>query len=157
MATPDPEGFAQMIDYTQNPKCLEWASERIGDTFDPRLTSWIAQVSEAGEVEAVVLFTGWSDANVFMSVAADKPGTRAFVKAVFEYAFNTLGCHRVTMMARTNNTNSSELHKRLGATHEAILKGFYGAEDAACSRILKSECRWIGAFNVEPIQDAQSA
>lgn len=146
-----------MIDHTRKPEHLAWACARIGDSFDPQLSHWMSQVSDLGEVEAVVIFTGWSDENVFMSVAIDKPVSRKNLRAVFEYAFNTLGVHRVTLMARSSNHKAIELHKRLGATHEATLKGFYGAEDAACSRILKPECRWIGASHVEPIQDAQSA
>ena len=132
-----------MIDYTQNPFYLRWASARIGDSFDPRLSSWVTQRTEAGDVEAVTVFTGWSDANVFVSFASEKPVTRAYAHAVFDYAFNTLGVQRATLMSRASNTKAIELHQRLGAVHEATLQGFYGSEDAACSRILKPECKWL--------------
>jgi hypothetical protein len=145
-----------VIDYSQDQASLRWASERIGDSFDPRLSSWLTLKDEHGTIAAVTVFTGWSDHNVFISFAAQKPVTLAYTRAVFQYAFQTLGVTRITFMSRVSNKPAIELHKRLGATHEAMLSGFYGAEDAACSRILKSECRWLGASSEQSVQVPQS-
>lgn len=146
-----------MIDFAQKPEYLRWASERIGDAFDPQTSAWLSQIGPNGDIEAVTIFTGWSDFNVFVSTAVEKPGTRQYIREVFRYAFRTLGVFRVTFMSKHTNHKAIAMHKRLGAVYEATLLHYYGMEHAVCSRILEPECKWLGVHHVKPVQDTQSA
>lgn len=133
-----------MIVLEQDPALLRFASERLQVRFDHAQSVWIASVTD--EVEAVVVYTRFSEHNCEMSVATNLKKTwarRPFLRAVYRYPFVQRGFARVTAVIEEDNTPSLTMCRKLGHVEEGLLKQWFGAKDGVVMRMLRSECRWL--------------
>lgn len=99
-----------------------------------------------GEIIAGVIYDNWNPANVFMHFAGS-PGrnwcTRDFLKMVFGYAFNGLGCRRVSGFVPASNKKAVAFELSLGCTIEAVMKDAHPTGDMYVMRMTRDECRWV--------------
>lgn len=98
-------------------------------------------------VEAATAEIGW----VFSPQVAGRGYATEAARALLDYAFGTLGAHRVVARLHPENTASSRLCERLGMRHEALHRADLwiknGWEDTSVHAILRRE--WEAA----PSQD----
>lgn len=89
-------------------------------------------------------FTDYNGTNVFVSIAADRPtGFRWLLWAIGHYGFVQLGCSRLTFVTESSNINSVRFQERLGAIHEATLKGAgRRGDDILISRLTPDAWIW---------------
>jgi len=130
------------IDTSQKEEYLQFVTEMTGTkNFGPCKT--IAFINDHGL--AVVLYNGQDEKNIGMSIAASDPRfcTRKMIQVAFGFPFLQLGMNRVTSIIRESNERSIRLCVGMGFTHEGVLRGYYGDEDALVFGLLKSECIWI--------------
>ena len=116
----------------------------LGSRFTPEGTSWIAEVSD--EVEAVTVFTRFSEHNCEMSIATNgkkRWATRGYLRACFRYPFVQCKKTRVTVVIEDDNVASIRLCRLLGYVDEGTLKGWFGPKDGVLMRMTFKECRWL--------------
>ena len=75
-----------------------------------------------------------------------EPGflTRAFLRCIAAYAFDQLGCNRITGRVPAGRSLAARrnLGKRLGFTHEGTLRKAHDGQDILIYGILREECKW---------------
>lgn len=134
-----------MIYAAQDLAVLDWASKILNVAFDPKQCAWVANVSDSGELLAVVIYTRFSPWNCEMSVASASPkwASRGFIRAAFHYPFKQCGMNRVTAAVEPDNTKSIDMLERLGFVREATLAEWFGDKDAYVYRMTRKECKWL--------------
>ena len=100
-----------------------------------------------GELVGGVVFDDWTIHNIFMHVAS-KPGvnwlTRDFLRIVYDYPFNQLGCSRVSAWIEDSNIRSKKFCEHLGYKKEALLSGAArDGGDVHIYRMRKEECKYV--------------
>lgn len=77
---------------------------------------------------------------------AGEPGwlSRSFIRLIFTYVFEQLGCNRITGRIDVSNTVALEQSKRLGWVVEGRMReaGDDG-DDVLIIGLLRRECRWL--------------
>lgn len=134
-----------MIYAAQDPALLERAGAVLGVRFDPKACAWVSNVSDDGEVLAVVVYTRFSPWNCEMSVASSSPrwASRKFIRAAFQYPFQQCRLRRVTAAVEPDNAASIFMLERLGFIREATLAEWFGEKDAHIYRMTRKECKWL--------------
>lgn len=94
-------------------------------------------------LQAGVVFTQYSGANVVMATALDKPLTRGFLRSAFFYPFCQLKVRRVTVLVDVTNHASQRLVEHLGFVREGLLREAAPKEDVIVYGMLKRECRYL--------------
>lgn len=136
-------GFA----HEQRPELLAWAAQRLGINFDPGWCRWIAGGFD-GETEPafVVVYSRFTHRSCELTIATDglrRWATRRSLRAIFGVPFGQWGMQRVTFVIRSDNTESLNLCRRLGASFEGRVRREYADDvDAIVMGMLKGECRW---------------
>jgi hypothetical protein len=128
----------------QDRRLLEFACDGLGVKFDPAQSVWLASVTD--EIEAVVVYTRFSQHNCEMSIATNLKKTwarRDFLRCVYRYPFAQRQMARVTAVIEEDNIPSLTMCRRLGHVEEGRLKQWFGARDGVVMRMLRSECRWL--------------
>lgn len=110
-------------------------------------------VDDAGQTIAGVIFHGYNGANVDLTAWAPAGWTRAMLRVVFGYAFETLHATRITVHVRRGRRYNPLIRggkrailTRLGFVYEATLPRWYGdgeVNDAHTYRMLRENCPWI--------------
>lgn len=98
-----------------------------------------------GELRGAVVYTNYSGANVFATIAMTAPITKRFLFSMFWCPFVQFGVRHITCAIEASNTRSLRLCAHLGFKDEGRLReSAAGGEDVIIMGMLKSECRWIG-------------
>ncbi len=97
---------------------------------------------------AGVVYENIRAGNVDLHIAA-LPGSMwcrpEFLKGIFLYAFDQLGCHRATGKTPANLSASRRMQEALGFRLEGIVReGMQDGRDLCIYGMLRRECRWIG-------------
>lgn len=124
-----------------------WVCERAGGTWLVGRGTAIG-LERDGKLIAGTLFEDFNGANVLMHVAAE-PGRQwlnlTYLNRCFDYPFNQLGVRRVTGIVPSSNTDALRFDLHLGFKQEAVLEGAHPDGDLIVLRMMREECRWIGA------------
>lgn len=100
-----------------------------------------------GELVAGVVYEGFNGANVWLHVGAI-PGrrwmTREFLRAVFRYPFEQLGCKRVSGYVEAWNMDARRFDEHVGFSPEAVLSGAASDGGDVILYVMKrEECRYV--------------
>ena len=109
----------------------------------PEPAEFIAKVVD-GKPASIAAFASWfgHDAEIFMWSAGTMH--RDFLKALGRYAFDVLGCKRITCRVAADNPWAKTL-VRLGFVQEGCLRGGYdGQIDLLIFGVLREEYRFHG-------------
>lgn len=118
-------------------RVVAFVSDMIGRDIIPPCAA--LGIEEAGEIVAGVVFNTYTGPDIEITVAA-LPGkiTRGFVRACGRYAFDQLGCLRVSIT--TEQPEVIRLAYRLGAQTEGRKRNGFGLNrDAVILGILKED------------------
>lgn len=121
-------------------RVARFVSEGLGFGLFP---PWTCLGTEKdGKIIHGVIFNCFEGASVHVSVFGHG-WTRAFLRAVGTYVFDTLGCERMT--AITSNEITATFVERLGGQHEGVLRNHFGLGiDGIVGGILRDEWRYNG-------------
>lgn len=127
----------ELVSETGDGPLMRWAGEKFGAFFSPPAT--VIGLLDNGKPVCAGIFNDYTGENIELSVVAEGIIPRRFLQFCAEYAFNHVGCVRVTARSRASNTRVASLAKRLGFTQEGRLRRFYGDEDAILYGLLRDE------------------
>lgn len=108
----------------------------------PEETRFIGRLVD-GQAVAVAAVNHWCGYDCEVSITSTGGLSRDFIRAVFRYVFEELGCRRVTGRVDAALPWSRQL-SRLGFVEEGRLRG--GAPsggDTIIFGMLRQECRWL--------------
>lgn len=104
-------------------------------------------VERNGELVGAVMYDEYNGPNIWMHVAGTdgiRWATKDFVRAVFRYPFEQLGCTRITGWVEASNEKARRLDENLGFEQEAILSGAArDGGDVIIYRMKKEDCRFL--------------
>lgn len=116
---------------------------RIGGFFDPVCMSAIGWES-AGRLVAGASFRDWNGASIEGQIAADRPLTRGFLFAIFDYPFRQLGARKIVATTSADHIRSIRLLRRLGFVEEACLRDAAPGGDLIIYTMRRETCRFLG-------------
>lgn len=77
------------------------------------------------EIVGAALFNNWTGPNIYVTVAGEpRAWSRAFLRRLAHYAFEEIGCIRVTLT--TEQPEVADLCVRLGGYHEGTMVNAFG-------------------------------
>lgn len=119
-------------------RCARFVSERLGFALCPPYTAM--GIERDGEIVGAVLFNHFEGADVHVSVAGCG-WSRAFLRAVGSYVFDTLRCERMT--AVTADEVTATFAERLGGQLEGVLRNHFGpGKNGLVMGILREEWKF---------------
>lgn len=120
-----------------------WVCEHTGGTFDKDCSSAIGWIQPDGTIDAGVLYDQYNGRSICMHVAIEKPVTRSYTRACFEYPFNQLKVEKVLGLVDSTNEKALRFDKHLGFVEEARIAGAGKTGDLVILTMTKAQCRWI--------------
>ena len=90
----------------------------------------------------VAIFNDFDGRNIELSVVGRGAWRKDVLRMLGRYAFDQLGCRRVTFTTKARNTTVRALIERLGAKTEGIKRNYYDDDDAAIYGLLPGEYRF---------------
>lgn len=124
----------------------QYICEKTGMSLTPGMYQALMIVNDNRDFVGGVVFTNWRKTNVEISCASEtpmafKPGV---CRAVFQYAFDQLGCIRCTSITTKANKKARSFLEALGFQLEGNIRlGYDGRRDALIYGLLRSECRFL--------------
>lgn len=116
---------------------------RIGGFFDPVCMSAIGWES-ASKLVAGASFRDWNGVSIEGQIAADRPLTRGFLFAIFDYPFRQLGARKIVATTSADHIRSIRLLRRLGFVEEACLRDAAPGGDLIIYTMRREACRFLG-------------
>lgn len=149
-----------VADTLENDSIARWVVDRLDGLLElnpqrcedgKRFYSAIGWATPTGKLLAGVVYEDLRKPNINLHVAAI-PGSRwcrpEFLREIFSYAFDQLGCGRVTGKTPASNTASRRLQEALGFQLEGIAReAMPDGDDLCIYGMLRRDCRWIGEAN----------
>lgn len=94
-----------------------------------------------------MVFNNYNGSNIDVTVYTVKPATRGIIRAGAHYAFNQLGCNRVSAITRRSNKRANIVIQKLGFKYEATKRRWFGldrADDGVAYVMLREQAqRWL--------------
>ena len=125
------------------PHVGHWVMGRIGGFFDPVCMSAIGW-ENAGKLVAGASFRDWNGVSIEGQIAADRPLTRGFLFAIFDYPFRQLGARKIVATTSADHIRSIRLLRRLGFVEEACLRDAAPGGDLIIYTMRREACRFLG-------------
>lgn len=132
------------IIYGHDDEVVKWVGRELHEEF---INSRGIGFAYCGKLIGGIVYHQYRPPSIEMSIATLDPrwANRRTLEAAFIYPFIQLGVKRITVMTGAENHPVREFQARLGFVYEATLKDALHDGDAALSRMLPGECKWIRA------------
>tara|TARA_R110000868_G_scaffold157001_4_gene384063 strand:- start:249 stop:674 length:426 start_codon:yes stop_codon:yes gene_type:complete len=127
---------------------ISFIAPRVGETPESLVWQdrWEALCAvPSGRLAGVVVYNNWRGRSIETHWAG-LPGwlTRANLRGIFAFPFDTLGCRRVTGIIRRNNRTARRVAEKIGFKLEGVAReGFEDGTDAMIYGMVRNDCRWI--------------
>ncbi len=124
---------------------VEWVAKRtneFGNFGCAQAIGWLRD----GELVAGVVYAEFNGPNVVCHIASDGSRrwlTREYLRTIFDYPFNQMGCERITVCVGQKNADSNRFVKHLGFELECRLEGAHPTGDLLVYRMFRSRCRFL--------------
>lgn len=125
----------------ENTVIAGWAGAELNVTFAPPYVA-LASIDHRNQIIGAVVLNNFDAANIDLTAVGEGAFTPSVVRQLCLYVFGKLGCSRVSFKTRRSNHKTRKLLKK-HATFEAMLKNWFGDEDAFQFRLCRDECRWL--------------
>lgn len=125
---------------------VRWIAARTNEYGNFGAAHGIGLGKHPGALVAGVAYAEWNGVNVVCHIASDGSKrwlTREYLRTIFDYPFNQLGCKRITVCVGEGNTASRRFVLHLGFSLETTLQGAHPTGDMLIFRMRREECRWI--------------
>lgn len=121
-----------------------WVAEQMNGSFSESTSTAIGLQKETGEIIAGVMYENWNKRSVVAHMAITGRITKAYIGAIFRYAYEKCGVNKVILPVSSGNDKSNKFVKHLGFTEEARVKDADPAGDIIIYTLAKSDCRFLG-------------
>lgn len=121
-----------------------WVAEQMNGSFSETTSTAIGLQKETGEIIAGVMYENWNKRSVVAHMAITGRITKAYLGAIFRYAYEKCGVNKVILPVSSGNDKSNKFVKHLGFTEEARVKDADPAGDIIIYTLAKSDCRFLG-------------
>lgn len=115
------------IDFEQRPYYAQWAADKL--KIDREYFGNCTTIAVLGEkrLEAVIVYSSYNGINCEVTVAAESKSwlKKHIIDLLMKYAFEQLGCLRITSLVREDNPFVINLTKKLGFQIEGCLRQFF--------------------------------
>lgn len=130
--------------FDDNARVAFWCAQQIehfsGWGSDPRAIGYELD----GELRGGVVYTNYSGANVFATIALTAPITKRFLFSIFWCPFVQFGVNHITCAIEESNLKSVSLCTRMGFCVEGRMReSAVNGEDVLIMGMLKRECPWL--------------
>ena len=125
----------------------QWVAANLGVTIAPPYVA-LGVLDAAGVLIGGAVFSGYSGANIDVTIYGPRAMTREALRAGFAYVFSQLRCERLTARCKRSNAVMRRLMDRLGFRYEGTQRRYWGSDrnsDAMVYGMTREECRWINA------------
>jgi len=103
-------------------------------------------MDDDGRIIAGVLYEGWNEQNIVAHIAGEgkRWATKRYLGVIFDYPFNQLGVHRITLTIDDDNADSINLATRMGFELECKLaQANPRGGDILIFRMFKEQCKYL--------------
>lgn len=121
-----------------------WVALQAGGVFSEATSTAIGLQKPNGKILAGVIYENWNKRSVVAHMAVTGRLTRAFVGAIFRYAYEQCGVNKVILPVSSANAKSMRLVNHLGFTEEARIRDADPGGDIIIYTLKKSDCRFLG-------------
>lgn len=123
--------------------CRQWLETQLEFRFSD--TATFIPSFKNGQFKGAAGFDNYSKDNIELFMAGNDPrwASKVFIKAVFNYVFNQLGCTRCTARVDADNATALNIDKKLGFVEEGRMRQANQGKDVIILGMLKNECRWL--------------
>jgi len=97
-----------------------------------------------GSLVAGVMYENWNQQSITAHMAITGRLTRSFIGAIFRYAFEKCGVHKVILPISSGNAKSNKFARKLGFTEEARIRDAAPDGDIVIFCLAKNECKYLG-------------
>lgn len=131
--------------FGEDKRVADWCQKQIkhfsGWGSDPKAIGY----EVGGALVGAVVYTNYSGANVFATIACTAPIGRKFLYSMFWCPFVQFGVRHITCAIEASNAASVHLCTHMGFREEGRLReAAVSGEDVILMGMLKRECQWLG-------------
>jgi len=120
-----------------------WASHKLGTYFREPCVA-LGLVNRAGRLVGAVIFNDYEHRNVEMTMIGG-PGIffKGMAREVFGYAFDELGCNRISITIPERDHAKIKQARRWGWEIEGRKRCYYDEDNAIILGMVRAECRFL--------------
>lgn len=138
------------------PEIGHWAAERLGMGFHEQRSRALGLVKD-GKIIAGVIYENWNRRSIMVHMVAEGRLNRAFISAIFHYAYRVCAVEKVLCPVTSSNTQSRRLVQHMGFCEEARLQDCHPDGDIVLYTLKRDDCRFLEGWNSGEIGTASTA
>ena len=126
-----------------NPDTLKWVADAT--EADPRIASAAIGWLRDDEHTCGVLYENFTRSSITATIAVS-PGAvmpKAFLRAIFTYPFEQLGCQKILALVAEDNHKSRTMLEKMGFIAEAVVMDYYPDANLIIYSLSKQLCRFL--------------
>jgi RimJ/RimL family protein N-acetyltransferase len=120
-----------------------WVAGKMNGSFSSATGTAIG-LERDGSLVAGVMYENWNQQSVTAHMAITGQLTRSFLGAIFRYAFEKCGVHKVILPISSGNAKSNKFAQKLGFIEEARIRDAAPDGDIVIFCLAKNECKYLG-------------
>lgn len=120
-----------------------WTAERLATAYVPDRSTAIGLVKD-GTIIAGVIYENWNGKSIMAHFVVEGRLTRAYIGAIFHYAFKVCAVRKVICPVSSANTRSRKLVENMGFEQEGELKDCDPQGDILLYTLSVDACRFLG-------------
>lgn len=132
------------MNIVSGPTVGRWVAEQTNGSFSETTSTAIGLQKETGEIIAGVMYENWNKRSMVAHMAVRGRLTRAFIGAIFRYAYEFCGVNKVILPVPSTNTKSVNFVQHLGFSEEGRIADAAPDGDLVIYTLEKSKCRFLG-------------
>jgi RimJ/RimL family protein N-acetyltransferase len=125
------------------PEVGHWVAGKMNGSFSSATGTAIG-LERDGSLVAGVMYENWNQQSITAHMAITGRLTRSFLGAIFRYAFEKCGVHKVILPISSGNAKSNKFAQKLGFTEEARIRDAAPDGDIVIFCLAKNECKYLG-------------
>lgn len=132
-----------MIVVPDAPEVIGYVERTLGIKLSPPYHAF-GYVTDNGAPLCAVVINDYTGSNCELTIVSERGGLkRPVLRHIANYAFNQLGCRRVTVRTRKRNKPVQKLAQRAGFKFENVASDYFDDDDAVVYRMKRDDCPWI--------------
>ena len=129
------------------PEIGHWTAARLDSAFWEDRHRAIGLV-RAGQIVAGVIYENWNKASIMAHMVVEGRLNKAFISAIFDYAYRVCGVEKVICPVVETNTKSMGLLRHMGFAEEARLRDCSPQGDIVLFTLRRQDCRFLGDWSI---------
>ena len=125
------------------PEVGHWVAGKMNGSFSSATGTAIG-LERDGSLVAGVMYENFNMQSITAHMAITGRLTRSFLGAIFRYAFEKCGVHKVILPISSGNVKSNKFAKKLGFIEEARIRDAAPDGDIVILCLAKNECKYLG-------------